>query len=65
MGIGFAVAAHTTITRLRIRMFRNLAQQEAAFYDHHRSGELSSRLINDSGALQYLAQFVSQSFIQA
>ena len=35
VGVGFAVAAHTTITRLRIRMFSNLVQQEAAFYDGH------------------------------
>ena len=36
-----------------------------AFYDQHLSGELSSRLINDSGQLQNLVQFVSQNALQA
>ena len=40
-------------------------QQDVAFYDAHVSGELSSRLINDSGQLQGLVQFVSQDFLQA
>ena len=65
VGILFAVAAHTTLTRLRAAMFSNLVQQDVAFYDAHVSGELSSRLINDSGQLQGLVQFVSQDFLQA
>ena len=65
VGISFALAAHTTLTRLRALMFRNLIQQEMGFYDLHAAGELSSRLINDSGALQYLAQFTSQNLLQA
>jgi ATP-binding cassette subfamily B protein len=59
------VAAHTTLTRLRNRMFLNLVQQDIAFYDAHVSGELSSRLINDSGQLQGLAQFTTQQLLQA
>jgi len=65
VGILFAVAAHTTLTRLRNRMFLNLVQQDIAFYDAHVSGELSSRLINDSGQLQGLAQFTTQQLLQA
>ena len=64
-GILFAVSAHTTLTRLRNRMFLNLVQQDIAFYDVHVSGELSSRLINDSGQLQGLAQFTTQQLLQA
>ena len=65
VGILFALATHTTLTRLRTRMFLNLMQQDVAFYDAHVSGELSSRLINDSGQLQGLAQFTTQQLLQA
>ena len=65
VGILFAVSAHTALTRLRVAMFANLIQQDVAFYDRHVSGELSSRLINDSGQLQTLTQFVSQNVLQA
>jgi hypothetical protein len=65
VGILFAVAAHTALTRLRVSMFANLVAQDVAFYDKHVSGELSSRLINDSGQLQGLVQFVSQNLLQA
>lgn len=65
VGILFAVAAHTTITRLRIRMYANSMEQDSAFYDRHCSGEMSSRLINDSGQLQYLAQFTTQNSLSA
>lgn len=41
------------------------ARAQVAFYDAHTSGELSSRLINDSGQLQTLVQFVSQNALQA
>ena len=36
VGILFAVAAHTTLTRLRNRMFLNLVQQETTPHDAHR-----------------------------
>ena len=65
VGILFAVAAHTALTRLRCAMFSNLVQQDVAFYDAHVSGELASRLINDSGQLQSLVQFVTQVWLPA
>lgn len=65
VGILFAVGAHTALTRLRQATFANLVQQDVAFYDAHVTGELSSRLINDSGQLQVLVQFVTQDFLQA
>merc|ERR1719210_1616137 len=65
VGILFAIAGHTTVTRLRIKLFRNLTRQEIAFYDAHVSGELSSRLINDSAALSNLTQFTTQTFLGA
>jgi len=65
VGILFAVCGHTTVTRLRIKLFRNLTQQEISFYDAHVSGELSSRLINDSASLSALTQFTTQTLLGA
>jgi ATP-binding cassette subfamily B protein len=65
VGILFALFAHTAVTRLRSRMFLNLIQQDIGFYDDHNSGELSSRLINDSGQLNAFAQFTSQALLKA
>jgi ABC-type multidrug transport system fused ATPase/permease subunit len=65
VGILFAVCGHTTVTRLRIKLFRNLTEQDIAFYDCHVSGELSSRLINDSAALSSLTQFTTQTMLGA
>jgi len=65
VGILFAICGHTTVTRLRIKLFRNLAEQEIAFYDAHVSGELSSRLINDSSQLSSLTQFTTQTLLGA
>jgi ABC-type multidrug transport system fused ATPase/permease subunit len=65
VGILFAVCGHTTVSRLRIKLFRNLTQQEIGFYDAHVSGELSSRLINDSASLSALTQFTTQTLLGA
>jgi len=65
VGIVFAICGHTTVTRLRIKLFRNLTVQEVAFYDKHVSGELASRLINDSAALSSLTQFTTQTMLGA
>jgi len=65
VGILFAVSGHTTVTRLRIKLFRNLTIQDIAFYDAHVSGELSSRLINDSASLSSLTQFTTQTLLGA
>ena len=35
VGILFAICGHTTVTRLRIKLFRNLTEQEVGFYDAH------------------------------
>jgi len=40
-------------------------RQEIAFYDMHVSGELSSRLINDSSSLSNLVQFTTQTLFGA
>lgn len=65
VGILFAMCGQTTVTRLRIKLFKNLVEQEIAFYDKHVSGELSSRLINDSGQLSWLTQFTTQTLLGA
>jgi len=65
VGILFAICGHTTVTRLRIKLFQNLVRQEIGFYDAHVSGELSSRLINDSAALSSLTQFTTQTLLGA
>jgi len=65
VGVLFAICGHTTVTRLRIKLFKNLTDQDIAFYDAHVSGELSSRLINDSAALSSLTQFTTQTLLGA
>uniref|UniRef100_A0A7S0ZQ66 ABC transporter n=1 Tax=Noctiluca scintillans TaxID=2966 RepID=A0A7S0ZQ66_NOCSC len=65
VGIFFAICGHTTVTRLRVKLFKNLVEQDISFYDAHVSGELASRLINDSSSLSYLVQFTTQNTLGA
>eukprot|EP00928_Gymnodinium_smaydae_P025043 TRINITY_DN20087_c0_g1_i1.p1 TRINITY_DN20087_c0_g1~~TRINITY_DN20087_c0_g1_i1.p1 ORF type:complete len:852 (-),score=157.65 TRINITY_DN20087_c0_g1_i1:40-2595(-) len=59
----FAIFGYTSVTRLRARMFANLMRQDMSFHDQYASGQLSSRLINDSSTLQNLLQYTLQRFI--
>jgi ATP-binding cassette subfamily B protein len=48
----FSIAGERTVARIRKKLFRNLVNQEIAFFDDHRTGELTSRLSSDTATLQ-------------
>lgn len=58
--IYFALFGNTAVTRVRARLFSTLTEQEMTFHDQHESGQLASRLINDSSKLQDFVQNTSQ-----
>ncbi|MBZ4332032.1 ABC transporter transmembrane domain-containing protein [Corallococcus sp. AS-1-12] len=48
----FSTAGERVVMRLRQDFFRRLMDQEVAFFDTHRTGELTSRLASDTTVLQ-------------
>jgi len=48
----FTVAGERIVTRLREQLYRNLIEQEIAFFDEQRTGELTHRLAADTTVLQ-------------
>ncbi|WP_437677682.1 ABC transporter ATP-binding protein [Sorangium sp. So ce131] len=48
----FATAGERVVARLRARLFEHVLRQEMAFFDAHRTGELTSRLASDTTVLQ-------------
>jgi len=58
----FAVAAERCVARLRIQLYGSILNQDIAFFDEHKSGELISRLGSDTTLLQGV---VSQSLPEA
>ncbi|HSB18867.1 MAG TPA: ABC transporter transmembrane domain-containing protein [Anaeromyxobacteraceae bacterium] len=48
----FGVAGERVVTRLRRDLYRAILDQEVAFFDERRTGELTSRLASDSSVLQ-------------
>ncbi len=48
----FTLAGERVVTRLRERVYRAILDQEIAFFDARRTGELTSRLSSDTGVLQ-------------
>nr|WP_242589006.1 ABC transporter transmembrane domain-containing protein [Corallococcus macrosporus] len=48
----FSTAGERVVMRLRHDFFRSLMDQEVAFFDTHRTGELTSRLASDTTVLQ-------------
>ncbi|MGK4003987.1 ABC transporter transmembrane domain-containing protein [Sorangium sp. So ce1036] len=48
----FATAGERVVARLRADLFAHLLQQETAFFDRRRTGELTSRLASDTTVLQ-------------
>ncbi|MBU8896276.1 ATP-binding cassette domain-containing protein [Corallococcus sp. M34] len=48
----FNTAGERIVVRLRQDLFRSLMNQEVAFFDAHRTGELTSRLASDTTVLQ-------------
>jgi ABC transporter fused permease/ATP-binding protein len=48
----FTTAGERVVTRLRQKLFANIMGQEVAFFDAHKTGELTNRLASDTGVLQ-------------
>ncbi len=48
----FSTAGERAVTRLREQFFRAILDQEIAFFDERRTGELTSRLSSDASILQ-------------
>ncbi|EYF01146.1 ABC transporter ATP-binding protein [Chondromyces apiculatus] len=48
----FTIAGERVVARLRTQLFDRLLEQEIGFFDERRTGELTSRLASDTGALQ-------------
>ncbi|CAN5306100.1 ABC transporter transmembrane domain-containing protein [soil metagenome] len=48
----FIVAGERVVTRLRRDAYAKLIEQEIAFFDEHKTGDLSSRLASDTAVLQ-------------
>jgi ABC transporter fused permease/ATP-binding protein len=48
----FGVAGERVVTRLRRDLYRSILDQEIAFFDERRTGELTSRLASDTSVLQ-------------
>ncbi|GMI17664.1 hypothetical protein TrLO_g10540 [Triparma laevis f. longispina] len=51
-GFIFNGAGERVVARLRIRLFKAILQQEIAFFDKNKTGELLSRLSSDTSKLQ-------------
>lgn len=51
-GCIFAVAAERMVARLRNQLYASILDQDIAFFDEHKSGELISRLGSDTTLLQ-------------
>ncbi|WP_434048931.1 MULTISPECIES: ABC transporter ATP-binding protein [Sorangium] len=48
----FSTAGERIVARLRAQLFEHFLRQEVAFFDEHRTGELTSRLASDTMVLQ-------------
>ncbi|WP_437618590.1 ABC transporter ATP-binding protein [Sorangium sp. So ce1151] len=48
----FTTAGERVVARLRASLFDHVLQQEMAFFDDHRTGELTSRLASDTTVVQ-------------
>jgi ABC transporter fused permease/ATP-binding protein len=48
----FGVAGERVVTKLRGDLYRSILEQEVAFFDERRTGELTSRLASDASVLQ-------------
>lgn len=57
-------AATRAITDFRIRLFEHLINLSAGFFSKANTGELMSRIMNDTTALQALISFVSSTMVK-
>ncbi len=51
----FTVAGERIVARLRQQLYASLVRQEVAFFDAHRTGELTNRLASDTSVVQSAA----------
>lgn len=51
----FTVAGERVVARLRRKLYDSLVGQDIAFFDHHRTGELTNRLAADTTVVQNAA----------
>lgn len=61
-GAIFGVIGERMVARIRIQLYTSVLKQDIAFFDTHKSGELISRLSNDTTLLQNI---MSQSLPEA
>ena len=60
----FTVAGERIVARLRQRLFKAVVHQEIAFFDHHRTGELTNRLSADTTVVQNTATVNVSMFLR-
>ena len=63
-GFIFNASGERVVARLRIRLFKAILSQEIAFFDQKKTGELLSRLSNDTSKLQDAATSSVSIFIR-
>mmetsp|Transcript_21236 Transcript_21236/g.42392 ORF Transcript_21236/g.42392 Transcript_21236/m.42392 type:complete len:656 (-) Transcript_21236:56-2023(-) len=63
-GFIFNASGERVVARLRIRLFRAILQQEIAFFDRNKTGELLSRLSSDTSKLQDAATASVSMFLR-
>ena len=51
-GALFTLAGERLVARFRVRVFKAIVRQDVAFFDENQSGELQSRLANDTTTIQ-------------
>ncbi len=51
----FTVAGERIVARLRTTLYESVVRQEVAFFDRHRTGELTNRLASDTTVIQNAA----------
>ena len=51
-GALFTLAGERLVARFRVRVFKAIVRQDVAFFDDNQSGELQSRLANDTTTIQ-------------
>ncbi|MGX6977675.1 ABC transporter ATP-binding protein [Vagococcus elongatus] len=62
-GFFLRLAGETTVANLRNRVWRHLIRLPISYFDEHKSGEISSRLVNDTMIIKELVSGYFPSFI--
>lgn len=60
----FALVAERLVARLRLQVYESVLRQEIGFFDENKTGEINSRLGNDTQLFQtMIAQFLPESIV--